>query len=570
MRVEVVSSFDVKMKSQDDFITFNDAMHNNHHFLKHLSKEIADKLHTSWSIGMATNTKDDVKANEKANLKIGMQLAEAFSQNKDELVLGFCSAHQDFYIKAVLRPDFACLSFPSEFFRAKRNSVDLFKTLQGKKVIQVIQHLNERAFTLLFENNFALLFKMHGGRSNIILFENQQFAISFHKKMEKDQGLTIEAMDRPINQTLAYFEETEGNIRTLYPTFGRNVLRYLEQLGISNTNSYSQQWDIIQNAVQNMEKADFYVFLQKDLPQLLTFSLDEGEALHHYHSAIEASNNFYYEYVKITSLAKEKDKAKKLLNKRLKQTQNYLNKTYSKLAELDDSNQNEETANIIMANLHAIPSRAKSVELFDFYNENQRKIKLKEDLSPQKNAEIYYRKAKNAKIEIQKLEENIGRREREKKEVEQHLAIISEIDNFKELKKYLKNNQLNTKQQQASVDKFPFKKFDYQGFEIWIGKNSKNNDLLTQKYAYKEDLWLHAKDVTGSHVIVKYQAGKTFPTDVIEKAASLAAYYSKRSNDSLCPVIVTPKKFVRKTKDLADGQVIIDKEEVVMVVPEKF
>ena len=109
-------------------------MHNNYHFLKHLSKEIAQKLQTSWSMGMAT----DVKANEKEN----MQLAEAFSQNKDELVLGFCSAHQDFYIKAVLRPDFACLSFPSEFFRAKRNSVDLFKTLQGKKVIQVIQHLS--------------------------------------------------------------------------------------------------------------------------------------------------------------------------------------------------------------------------------------------------------------------------------------------------------------------------------------------------------------------------------------------------------------------------------------------
>ncbi|OJJ17421.1 hypothetical protein BKI52_26475 [marine bacterium AO1-C] len=535
-------------------------MHNNYHFLKHLSKEIAQRLHTSWSMGMDATLE----------VKEGMQLAEAFSQNKDELVLGFCSAHQDFYIKAVLRPDFACLSFPAEFFRAKRNSVDLFKALQGKKVIQVVQHLNERAFTLLFEGNAALLFKMHGGRSNIISFENEQFVISFHKKMEKDQALTLVGMDRPITQNLTYFEETEGNIRTLYPTFGKNVLKYLEQLGISNTNNFSQQWHIIQDAVQKMEQAGFYIYLQQGLPELFTFPLALGELLHHYPSAIEAANNFYYEYVKITSLAREKDRAKKQLNKRLKQTRNYLNKTYGKLAELDDSNQNEETANIIMANLHIIQPRAKSVELFDFYHDTQRTIKLKEDLSPQKNAEIYYRKAKNAKIEIQKLEENIDRREKEKKELEQHLAIVLEIDNLKELKKYLKNNQLSTKQQQASLDKFPFKRFDYQGFEIWIGKNSKNNDLLTQKYAYKEDLWLHAKDVTGSHVVVKYQAGKTFPNDVVEKAASLAAYYSKRSNDSLCPVIVTPKKFVRKTKDLADGQVIVDKEEVIMVVPEKF
>ncbi len=537
-------------------------MNNNYHFLKHLSKAIAEKLQTSWCLGMPGASDSQPKA--------GMKLAEAFSQNKDELVLGFCSAHQDFYIKAVLRPDFACLSFPAEFFRAKRNSVDLFKVLQGKKVIQVVQHLNERAFTLLLEDNFALLFKMHGGRSNIVLFENEQFVISFHKKMEKDQVLTIAGMDRPITQSLAYFEETEGNIRTLYPTFGKNVLRYLEQLGISGANDFTHQWKIIQQAIQQMEQAGFYVYLQNGQPQLLTFTLTQGELLHHDSNAIEAINNFYYEYVKITSLAKQKERAKKQLNKRLKQTQNYLNKTYNKLTELDDSNQNEEAANIIMANLHAIPVRAKSVELFDFYHETQRKIKLKEDLSPQKNAEVYYRKAKNAKIEIRKLEENIDRREKEKKVLEQHLAIVLEIDNLKELKKYLKNNQLSTQQQQASLDKFPFKRFDYQGFEIWIGKNSKNNDLLTQKYAYKEDLWLHAKDVTGSHVVIKYQAGKPFPNDVIEKAASLAAYYSKRSNDSLCPVIVTPKKFVRKTKDLADGQVIVDKEEVVMVVPEKF
>jgi predicted ribosome quality control (RQC) complex YloA/Tae2 family protein len=132
------------------------------------------------------------------------------------------------------------------------------------------------------------------------------------------------------------------------------------------------------------------------------------------------------------------------------------------------------------------------------------------------------------------------------------------------------DNGLQKQDEEKAIKENLFKKFVYKGFEIWVGKNAKNNDLLTQKYAYKEDLWLHAKDVSGSHVIIKYQAGKTFPSDVIEKAASLAGYYSKRSTDSLCPVIVTPKKFVRKTKDLAQGQVIVEKEDIIMVVPEKF
>ena len=105
---------------------------------------------------------------------------------------------------------------------------------------------------------------------------------------------------------------------------------------------------------------------------------------------------------------------------------------------------------------------------------------------------------------------------------------------------------------------------------MFIGKNSKNNDLLTQKHAFKEDLWLHAKDVSGSHVIIKYQSGKKFPKPVIEKAAQLAAYYSQRKTDSYCPVMYTPKKFVRKPKGAAPGAVIVEKEEVILVEPSAF
>jgi predicted ribosome quality control (RQC) complex YloA/Tae2 family protein len=67
-------------------------------------------------------------------------------------------------------------------------------------------------------------------------------------------------------------------------------------------------------------------------------------------------------------------------------------------------------------------------------------------------------------------------------------------------------------------------------------------------------------------VVIKNQSGKKFPAPVIERAAELAAFYSKRKNDSLCPVIYTPKKFVRKPKGLPEGAVMVDKEDVVMVV----
>jgi predicted ribosome quality control (RQC) complex YloA/Tae2 family protein len=233
---------------------------------------------------------------------------------------------------------------------------------------------------------------------------------------------------------------------------------------------------------------------------------------------------------------------------------------------MDEGVKNEEIGHILMANLHQIPERAERVTLFDFYRNQDIHVKLKPDLTPQRNAETYYRKAKNERIEIEKLQENSSLREAELAGFRQHYAAIEAIESLKELRKYLKANAIFTEAPQLTPTQL-FKHTEYEGYVIWIGKNAKNNDLLTKKYAYKEDLWLHARDVAGSHVVVKHKAGKKFPNSVIERAAQLAAWYSKRRTDTLCPVIVTPKKYVRKPKGLAEGEVIVDKEEVVMVEP---
>ena len=113
----------------------------------------------------------------------------------------------------------------------------------------------------------------------------------------------------------------------------------------------------------------------------------------------------------------------------------------------------------------------------------------------------------------------------------------------------------------------PYHEFEKSGFKIWVGKNAESNDTLTLKLSFKEDLWLHAKDVAGSHVLIKYQSGKKFPKDVIERAAQLAAYNSKRKTETLAPVVYTPKKYVRKRKGDPPGMVVVERETVIMVEP---
>jgi len=149
------------------------------------------------------------------------------------------------------------------------------------------------------------------------------------------------------------------------------------------------------------------------------------------------------------------------------------------------------------------------------------------------------------------------------------LSIVEAMDNVKELRQYSRENNLQKTKAEA-VEDFPFRRFQIEGYEVYIGKNARNNDELISGYAKKDDLWLHAKDVTGSHVVIKQKPGSNYPATIIEKAASLAAYYSRRKNDTLCPVIFTPRKYIFKGKGMAPGQVRVEKEEVILVPPAKF
>jgi predicted ribosome quality control (RQC) complex YloA/Tae2 family protein len=506
---------------------------------------------------------------------VGLKLMECFSQDRDELVLVFAHArgkvnfYRPFFIKATLRPDFSGLLFPETIQRARINSVDLFENLYDQPVIDVRSFLNERCLAITLEGGFTLLFKFFGNRPNLLIFSDDAVIDLFNNKLAADTQLVLSALDRPLDQSWEAYQQSGFDHRKLFPTFGKLVNAYLAEKGI-NEKDESGKWALIQETVRQLEQPRFYLttFQHKPALSLLPF----GDPIRQeFTDPLEASNRFFASFMGQNTLEREKGEALRLLEKRLKRTKASIDANLQRLIGLDESVKNEEVANILMANLHQIPESpgARSpevVELEDFYRNKPIKIKLKTDLSPQKNAEHYYRKAKNEKIETGILQEQIENRELEVQQLQKQIDLIQPVESLRELRKYLKKNPIN--EEKAADGTAPlFKQVIHEGFVILIGRNSKNNDLLTQQYAYKDDLWLHARDVSGSHVVIKYKAGKTFPKTVIERAAELAAWYSKRRTDSLCPVIYTPKKFVRKPKGLAAGQVKVEKEEVILVVP---
>lgn len=515
-------------------------MHNNYYFLRELSK----------SIGHAIE---------------GMELTACFSQNKNELILAFTNENQTFYIKAHLQSDFCCLTFPDDFHRSRKNSVDLFKSLVHKKVLNIYQYVNERCFSILFENDLSLLFKMHGNRSNVLLFHSSTLTERFNHQLKNDEKIVLSELDRVIERSEPILSALNGDYRSLYPTFDKNIHQYLQAEQYDKL-AIDQQWKLLESVENELLNKQYYL-IEKDHKLILSL-LPIGQVIEGYSDPIIAINTFFNRHVKEYSVLKEKREIISIIENKANRTNSYLKKAKSKHELLTQNSNYSQWADIIMANLHQIPAHVNQVVLEDFYNESSPiSIKLKPTLSPQKNAEIYYRKSKNQQIEINKLQEAIDVKAQQLSILETHHDAISGLEDLKILRNYLKDHHLTKSKQEANDAPKPYLSYAKDGFDIWVGKNAKNNDTLTQKLSYKEDLWLHVKDVSGSHVLIKYKAGQPFPKSVIEYAARLAAYYSKRKTDTLCPVIYTPKKFVRKLKGAPAGAVIVDKEQVLLVAP---
>lgn len=481
-------------------------------------------------------------------------------------MLRFEVGSQPFMIRASLLPDISCLSFPENFQRARKNSVDLLPEIVGRRVEGVRQFSNERSFAVRLSDGFDVLFKMHGNRTNVILFQNSIVAELFRKNLTADGNLSLESFDREIDWSYEFFQRHAADLRSAYFTFGKIAWNYLEEREFFSK-SREEQWQSIQNLLEQLNNPTYYTTIIHGKPALSL--LKTGEVKNVFTDPFAAANDFYHTFTHLYAFSKEKSLLINTLRSKLEAGENYCHKNSARLAEVKRDDHFRLWGDLLMANMHAIAPGSEKAVVENFY-EGQRpeEIRLKKGLTPQKNAEIFYRKAKNQHIEIERLESAVRQKKNELRSIREKIAQVEAAADLRSLR--LLREQADPEMDRKKISMaLPYHEFIFRDYRIWVGKNAQGNDILTFKYGYKEDLWLHAKDVAGSHVLVKHQAGKNFPKEVVEYAASIAAWNSKRKNESLCPVIVTPQKFVRKRKGDPAGQAVVAREEILLVVPQK-
>lgn len=236
---------------------------------------------------------------------------------------------------------------------------------------------------------------------------------------------------------------------------------------------------------------------------------------------------------------------------------------------------------LLTAYLHQIQQGQSRVELPNFYEDNQPvAIALDPALSPAANAQSYYAKYQKARKTLAKASEHLEASLAEQQYLESVHAALEMSESLEELREiegelsragYLRDEEKGEgrkKPKPASPPSSPLRLTSSDGFAILVGRNNRQNDYLTMEVARSDDLWLHAKEIPGAHVIVQTQ-GKEVPDTTLVEAAHVAAFFSRARESANVPVDYTRRRHVRKPRGARPGMVIYDHQRTLYVTPDR-
>lgn len=265
----------------------------------------------------------------------------------------------------------------------------------------------------------------------------------------------------------------------------------------------------------------------------------------------------------------------------LKKYEKRLENIDNKLSECNNMDKFRLYGELITSNLYRIPNKnVSSIEVENYYDNNSLiTIPLDKKYLPSYNAKRYfkkYNKLKNALaiVNVQK-EETI-------RDIDYIESVIYELDNAKSIedietiyeeisenslfadklkiksssKKVSGKNKKAKPMTKNKLTSFNPLKYVIDGYTVLVGRNNKENDYLTCKFANKNDIWFHTKEIHGSHVILKTNPNEVVPDNVLFEVAKLAAKHSKAKNSSHVPVDFCKVAFVKKPSGSKPGYVI--------------
>ena len=318
--------------------------------------------------------------------------------------------------------------------------------------------------------------------------------------------------------------------------------------------------------VENIKDKNYYpIFIKDEMnnnKDFYCFDLNLYEKKESIDSLSKLVESFYHNNSLRDRINQKASGFKKILNTKL----NRLTNKYLAMNDELLNNQSKEDlkifADLLSINIYKIEKGMKKISVENIYdNMEEVEISLDEKKSPRENIEAYYKKYKKLKTADEIIKVELPKIEEEMKYIKQILEtieIITELNELSEIEEelislgYIRKSKKNKQKLEKSK---PYIFETDSGALIYVGKNNLQNENLTLKFANKNDIFFHAQDVPGSHVILR---GANLTEDDYKIAGFLAGYYSYFKNEGYANVDYTEKKHIRKAKGTGLGMVYYD------------
>lgn len=532
-------------------------------------------------------------------------IREIFTQQKDELIIALdripaaSRADASPALVVSVAPRFNYLMLRDDIARAKRNSLDLFPHAHGATIERVAVVPSDRIMQIVLAGSTIIVVRLFNtAASNILLVDSSNVVLDAFKNGKELKGTILEpapprgddaalddrgAFRRGLNEADA--RSTEIAVRRILPRFGSTYVR--ETLFRASVDASLDPKAADTGAVERLHDAVVSIVGEAEKPQPLLYHRDEHTVvfsilpLHHLGDAPRDSFATVNEGIRAAvfqrfregRIGDERGKMAENIRELLARERRSLAKATERRDNAGRAEEYERLGTTLLANLQHI--RKGMAEATIPAEGEQVRIVLDPKLTPVQNAGRYFDKAKKLKastgelsVRVEELREKISQLERLGSELDS-CSSIEEFRTFVAANKEVLR-ALHLIASVAGREEPPFRTFTVAGgFEVWVGKSSANNDLLTMKYARPHDLWFHVRGAGGSHTVLRVAGGsaRAVPKEAIRQAAGIAAYYSKMRKASAVPVVYCERKYLRKPKGAVEGAVVLDREEVMFVRP---
>ncbi|GHH96500.1 Rqc2 family fibronectin-binding protein [Neobacillus kokaensis] len=483
----------------------------------------------------------------------------------------------------------------------------LRKHIEGHILEDIYQIENDRmiVFEIKGRNEIGdisykqLIIEIMGRHSNIVLVDKRRnlildsvkhvsFAVNSHRAILPGQPYILPPAQNKQNPFTASEEDVERkldfnagrldkqlveNFAGTSPLFAKEVLF---KSGLANRTTVPKHFiELIRKIDNNNLSPAIMTTESKEVFYLFPIEHVKGE-IKTFPAISDMLDRFYFGKAERDRVKQQGHDIERFIINEKEKNEKKIEKLEATLKLAEQADQFQRYGELLTANLYAAKKGMKEIEVLDYYDESGATmiIPLDPRKTPSDNAQKYFSKYQKAKNSVTVVLEQIAHAKEEAAYFDNLLqqVLTASPKDLQEIREELVEGGYIRERQKRQGKKVMnakpvldlFQSSDHT--EIIVGKNNKQNDYLTNKLAARDEIWLHTKDIPGSHVVIR---SKEPSEQTIKEAAQLAAYFSKARNSSSVPVDFTKVRHVKKPSGAKPGFVIYDHQQTVYVTPDE-